>query len=64
MKPLIALLALSSLGIAASGLQSSPVTSDLLPPLPSLISLGLGLIGGPASKPIVGACECHSPLQC
>jgi membrane-associated protease RseP (regulator of RpoE activity) len=64
MKSLIALLALFLMGVAESGLQSRPngQFASELPPLPPLISLGLGMAGEGKAAPVVGACACHSPF--
>ena len=58
------MLALSFMGVAVSSLQSTPNqrTDPELPPLPPLISLGLGMKGERDAAPVVGACACHSPF--
>ena len=64
MTSLITLLALFLMGVAESSLQPTPngrIASEL-PPLPPLISLGLGMRGERDAAPIVGACACHSPF--
>jgi membrane-associated protease RseP (regulator of RpoE activity) len=64
MKSLITLFALFLMGVAESSLQPTPNgrIAPELPPLPPLISLGLGMMGERDAAPIVGACECHSPF--
>jgi membrane-associated protease RseP (regulator of RpoE activity) len=64
MKSLIALLALLMVGVAESSLPPTPNGRFVakLPPLPPLISLGLGMMGERDAAPIIGACECHSPF--
>jgi membrane-associated protease RseP (regulator of RpoE activity) len=64
MKSLITLLALLLMGVAESSLPSTPKgrIASALPPLPSLISLGLGMMGEREAAPVVGACAGHSPF--
>lgn len=52
------------MGVAESSLQPIPNgrTAPELPPLPPLISLGLGMMGERDAAPVVGACDCHSPF--
>jgi membrane-associated protease RseP (regulator of RpoE activity) len=64
MKSLIILFALFLMGVVESSLEPTPNgrIAPELPPLPPLISLGLGMMVERDAAPIVGACACHSPF--